>query len=81
METSTKWHVNLEDIQKWMSNSLLFIAPVAVIYLGFVAMNINNGGFAWSDFVPDNIIIGTMVLYVINIAIDFFKKLTQGPIA
>ena len=79
MDQSSRWKLNYEDVKKWVDNSLLFIAPLATIYLIFVAANINEGGLSWSDFVPNNFVLGTMVLYIVNVLLDFFKKLSKGP--
>ncbi len=50
------------------------MAPVALIYLAFVATEITEQGFSLTDFVPSNFVLGSMVLYLINVLIDFFKK-------
>lgn len=78
MLTSKKWQFNVADLDKWLINGLVFIAPVMVIYILFVIANINTEGIQWSDFVPNNFVIGSMTLYVLNIALDFFKKLSKN---
>lgn len=60
--------------EKWKHNTLYFLRPLAVIYFGAVAVGISADGFSLNDFVPDNVVVGAMVLYVINVIMDFFKK-------
>jgi len=62
------------DTNKFLNNTLTFMAPVALIYLAFVATEITEQGFSLTDFVPSNFVLGSMVLYLINVLIDFFKK-------
>ena len=62
------------DFDKWLNNTLDFFAPVGVIYLGFVATQIVDLGFAVTDFVPSNFVLGSMVLYIINVLLDFLRK-------
>lgn len=77
MEQSQAWRMNSADVQKWMKNLFVFLAPLAVIYLTNVIGNI-NGGFALQMFRVDAITQGALVLYVLNGALDFFKKLSTG---
>ena len=79
MEQSPRLRLNIEDMKKWMNNTLLFISPIAVIYLVFVTANVNEGGLSWSDFIPNNFVLGTMASYVLAVLLDFFKKLAKGP--
>ena len=60
---------------KFLHNTLLFLSPVVLIYLAFVVIGIENNGIQWADFVPKNTVIGAMVLYVINVIVDFLRKI------
>lgn len=62
------------DWNKWLNNTLVFLAPLGVLYFVFVQAGIQADGFQWADFRPDDAVIGAMVLYVINVLLDFFKK-------
>jgi len=75
---SKKWSLNSEEIKKFLKNTSIFFAPLALLYLGFVISEINKDGLQITDFVPTNPVIGAMVLYVLNVLVDFFKKLGQG---
>jgi hypothetical protein len=65
------------DWNKFAKNSLIFFAPLALIYLVFVTAGINADGVQLVDFVPSNEVISMAVLYIINVAIDFFKKFAR----
>lgn len=78
MNQSTKWNLSVADVERWLRNAGVFLAPVAVIYLLSIVPLLQNG-FSWSAFVPDPMVVGAMVLYLINTALDFFKKLAAGP--
>lgn len=71
---SKKYQVRKEDIERVGRNALIFFAPLAVIYLSFVAVEIERDGFAWEDFRPSQVVVGAMILYVVNVLLDFFRK-------
>jgi hypothetical protein len=73
--TSPSGKFSTADLKNWVHNTLIFLSPVAIIYLVFVAANIELDGFQLLDFVPDNIVIGAGILYLVNVALDFFRKL------
>ncbi len=75
---SPKWSLNNADVRKWLKNAAIFLAPLAIIYLVPVASNLQDG-FAWSDFALTPVTEGAIVLYVVNTALDFFRKLIAGP--
>lgn len=63
-------------LKKWVTNLLKFSAPLALIYLGYVYLQIQGNGFQVTDFVPDQAVIGALMLWILNAALDFFRKLT-----
>lgn len=65
---------NRSDFQKWLRNVFIFAAPVVVLYLSFVSNEITKDGLQMIDFVPNTIVLGAMILYVINTCMDFVKK-------
>ena len=67
-----------ELLAKWSLNARVFLAPVALIYLPFVTSNIEKDGFQLSDFTPNQIVIGAIVLYVMNLLLDWFKKVAKS---
>ena len=79
MAESEKWSLSRLDVKKWGRNALIFFSPLAILYIGFVISNINLDGFAWTDFRPNSIIIGSMMLYVLNTLLDLFRKFAGGP--
>jgi len=71
---SSKWQFSIGDFKNVLHNALVFLAPLALLYIGFVMNNINASGFALADFVPSNLVIGAGALYVLNVLQDFFLK-------
>ena len=61
-------------LDKWIDNSLVFLAPLAILYLMTIQGRIQEGGISLSDFYLDEKMVGAMSLYVINVLLDFFKK-------
>lgn len=75
---SKKFQINAKDVKKVLSNALLFLAPVILLYITFVQTEINADGIQLKDFIPNSIVIGAMVLYGLNVITDFLKKLLAG---
>jgi hypothetical protein len=77
---SPKYSLSGVDMQKWGTNLGLFLAPVALIYLIAVITAINNSGVSLAVFVPDQLTIGAMVLYVLNGLVDLLRKYQGGAV-
>ncbi len=62
---------------KFLNNVLVFIAPVLTIYLVSIVgiIQAHNGAIVIADFVPTSFTWGAMTLYVLNVVLDFLKKL------
>ncbi len=71
---SKRFQIREEDLKRVGRNALIFFAPLAVIYLTSVATEIQKDGFSWEDFKPNLVVVGAMILYVINVLLDFFRK-------
>jgi len=67
-------------LKKFLNNTLLFLAPVLVIYLGAVIVLITQHGFSWDLFVPSTLTQGAMVLYLLNVSVDYLKKLKSQTV-
>lgn len=67
------------NLKKWLANIQLFLAPMAIIYLVAVigAFNASNGAFSVSLFIPTPFTLGAGSLYMLNTALDYFKKLKR----
>lgn len=72
--TSGKNDFNKEDFKSWLTNVLLFLAPLALIYLSFVLDNLKASGFSLSIFVPNTLVYGALSLYFLNAATDLVRK-------
>lgn len=62
--------------QKWLKNTGIFLAPVVVIYLVFTQTNLQDG-FDWNDFAPTKEVVGAMCLYVVNVGMDYLRKVKK----
>lgn len=71
---SPKFTLTAIDREKFLHNATLFLAPLVVIYLSAVIAEINNDGFQLVDFIPNTVVIGSLVLYVLNTTLDFLRK-------
>ena len=62
---------------KFLRNLLVFLSPVAVIYLVAVVgvINANNGAVKLTDFIPTSFTLGAMTLYALNSILDYLRKL------
>lgn len=74
---SQRFQLDSADLSKWTRNALVFLAPVALIYLGSVQPNLADG-FAWADFALTPMVSGAIALYIINVILDLLKKLSAG---
>ena len=68
--------LNKPELKEWYRVARLFLAPVFVIYIGYVLGNIGDG-FVWSDFVPNLFVQGAIVSYFLNEAFAYFKRLSE----
>lgn len=69
-----RWNLTKQDIQKWFDNQKSFLAPLGILYLGFVIAEVAKDGVGLGDFIPDNGAVTGMALYVLNGLYDLFKK-------
>jgi len=77
MKESLRFQWNSLDTQAFIKKALIQTAPVILIYLGFVIEQTVDG-FAWSDFVPNLVVQGTVTLYVVNRVYDALQRLISG---
>jgi hypothetical protein len=68
----------LTDVKKWGKNLLIFLAPVALIYLVSVTNAASGSAFTLADFVPNTVTVGAMILYVLNAITDIVRKFVNG---
>lgn len=75
-----KFSLNAADVQRWIANLIVFLAPVALIYLAAVIATINSSGISLASFAPNALTVGAMVLYVLNAVVDIIRKfVSAGP--
>ena len=72
-------NITLNKVQqhKWFNNLLVFLAPVGVIYLTTVIGAIQSDGhvFTAKDLIPTTFAQGGIVLWFLNSALDYLRKL------
>ena len=61
-------------LNKWIDNSLVFLAPLFILYLVTIQDRITTDGISLSDFYIDQTMFGACTLYIINVLLDFFRK-------
>lgn len=62
---------------KWLHNLLMFLKPVAVLYITSVItiIGMNEGIVRLQHFVPTSFFLGGATLYVLNGVLDYLNKL------
>lgn len=73
-----KWTLNIQEVQTIAKNAVIFFSPVALIYLGGFVIDVKNAGFQLTDFIPSELTVTAMMLWLGNTAIDTFRKFSQG---
>lgn len=75
-----KLQLNTIDQNKWFKNLQIFLAPVAILYVTTIIGVISQTGHTISlkDLIPNAFAIGGGALYILNSALDYFKKLQGG---
>jgi hypothetical protein len=52
--------------RRWLSNALIFVSPVAFVYLTSVLSGVDFGGLQLNDFVTSQIAVGAIIAFVFN---------------
>lgn len=62
---------------KWLNNILVFLAPVIALYLTTVigVISQDNHVFKLLDFIPNAFARGGIVLWFLNVGLDYIRKL------
>ena len=63
---SPKWTIKKEDLLKWAKNAFIFSVPAIIVLVS-----------SFQDIIPQDASYGVVVLYIINIVIDFLRKFAQ----
>jgi len=63
---------------KWIKNLLVFLAPVGILYLTTITGVISQSGheFTVRDFIPNTFAQGGIILWFLNAALDYLRKLS-----
>lgn len=61
--------------KKWFHNILVFLSPVGILYLTTVVGAVSTAPLGFQDFIPGEIALGGMILFVLNGILDYLRKL------
>lgn len=77
---SQKWQFNKADFNAWVANAMWFTAPVILIYLSSIVSSLEkpDSVLSLSIFVPNHTTQVAMVLWLLNRAVDYFRRLIAG---
>ncbi len=79
---SKKWRLNTNDYEKQLKSALIWLAPLALVYLGQLGVTLkSNGVLKLTDFALDQVTVGSLQLYVVNQLYGLFNKLKNGKTA
>jgi hypothetical protein len=74
--TSDAGEIGKVGLQRWVQNLLKFSAPLLIMYITFVSGRLQADGFQFQDFIPSQLEVGALILWVMNAVQDFLRKLT-----
>lgn len=72
---SQKYALNKEDVKKWLTNTLVFLGPALIAFLGALAIAVRDNAPKEGNWATGAII----ALYLINVLTDLLKKFLAGP--
>ena len=75
---SPKCNLIKQDLKSWAKVALLFFAVPAMMYITYVTGNIEIDGFAWSDFIPNTFIQGSLVTWFLGEILALIKKFVES---
>lgn len=76
---SKKYQLNNEDVKKQLRACIVWLAPLMILYFAQLSGAIaDKKVLGWADFVPNEMTVGGIQLYVINQAYGIFNKFVAG---
>ena len=76
---SKKWRLNVSDFERQLRSALVWLAPMALVYLGQLMFGMKESGvLKMEDFYPDSQTVGAIQLYFINQLWGLLNKLRAG---
>ena len=70
--------VNKADLVRWSQNLILYLIPLALLYVAQLNGGIQDGILSGSDFTPTLVTLGGMQLYVLNSLTDLLRKFSDS---
>lgn len=77
MSNLKKITLNKTDQSKFVNNLLVFLAPLGILYLTTVVGAVSQAPLGFQDFIPNEVALGGMILWVLNTALDYLRKLNK----
>ncbi len=77
-KVSPAGQVNKRDLKSWVTNLVVFLAPLGIVYLLQINATLQNGALGWNDFIPTTATLGAIQLYCVNAALDLLRKFTDA---
>lgn len=71
-----KFEMTKTNQRDWKRNTLIFLIPLGLIYLGQV-QTVFSDGFDLTGFIPTEFTMGAIVLYIVNTLTDLGRKYLQ----
>lgn len=71
--------LNKTDQNKWFKNIVVFLAPVGILYISTIigVISQDNHSVSVNDFIPTQVATGGIILWFLNAALDYLRKLTS----
>lgn len=68
-----------QDWKRWIRNTILFIIPVAILYLTYIASLLNDKDhiFQLRELLPNQMVWGGLVVYILSTLQDLYLKWSQ----
>lgn len=76
---SKKWRLNTSDFEKQLKSAFVWLAPMALVYVGQLLVSMKATGVLKSgDLYPDSQTVGAIQLYFVNQVYGLFNKLKSS---
>ena len=76
---SDKYNLNKNDFSLQMKQALVWLAPLLLVYITQLQGTLQaNNGLSIKDFIPTQMSLGAMELYIVNQLYGLFNKWKSG---
>lgn len=80
IQSSSAHSLSEADIHNWKKNLKIFVGTIGIIYIGQIIAieSLTHHVVALNDFIPSLIVVGSIVKYILDSALDLFRKWAAG---